>query len=169
MNGSRGVVVSALVAAIPMFAVAMTPSELHGQGARTVMMHARGAFEVQIAPMPVDAYTDATALGRMTIDKQFSGDLVGTGKGQMLTGMGGVKGSAAYSAIERVTGTLAGRQGTFVLQHTGLMARGEQSLVITIVPDSGTGALTGISGTFSIIIEGKAHSYDLAYTLPPAP
>ncbi len=132
-------------------------------------VHARGTFEVQITPLPGDAYTDAATLGRMTIDKQFSGDLVGTGKGQMLTGMGSVKGSAAYSAIERVTGTLAGKSGSFVLQHTGVMTRGAQSLVITIVPDSGTDELTGISGTLAIIIDGKKHSYDLEYTLPPAP
>ncbi len=132
-------------------------------------MHARGTFEVQITPLPADAYTDATTLGRMTIDKQFSGDLVGTGKGQMLTGMGTVKGSAAYSAIERVTGTMAGRQGSFFLQHTGVMAKGEQSLVITIVPDSGTDGFAGISGTLAIIIDGKTHSYDLEYTLPSVP
>jgi Protein of unknown function (DUF3224) len=139
------------------------------QTERSMPVHARGTFEVQITPQPVDAYTDATTLGRMTIDKQFSGDLVGTGKGQMLTGMGTVKGSAAYSAIERVTGTMAGRQGSFVLQHTGVMAKGEQSLVITIVPDSGTDGFAGISGTLAIIIEGKKHSYDLEYTLPSAP
>lgn len=129
-------------------------------------MHARGTFEVQIAPLPADAYADALMLGRMTIDKQFSGDLTGTGKGQMLTGMGTAKGSAAYSAIERVTGTLAGRSGSFLLQHTGVMHDGAQQLTITIVPTSGTGELTGISGTLSIIIEGKVHRYDLEYTLP---
>ena len=128
-------------------------------------MHARGTFDVKITPLPVDDYTDATSLGRMTIDKQFSGDLVGTGKGQMLTGMSGVKGSAAYSAIERFTGSLAGKHGTFVMQHTGIMTRGAQSLVITIVPDSGTEELAGISGTLAIIIEGKQHSYDLEYTI----
>ena len=128
-------------------------------------MHARGTFEVKITPLPVDDYTDATSLGRMTIDKQFSGDMIGTGKGQMLTGMGGVKGSAAYSAIERFSGTVAGKHGTFVMQHTGIMTRGAQSLVITIVPDSGTDELTGISGTIAIIIEGKQHSYDLEYTI----
>ena len=132
-------------------------------------MHARGTFEVQITPQPTDSFTDATTLGRMTIDKQFSGDLVGTGKGQMLTGMGTVKGSAAYSAIERVTGTMAGRRGSFVLQHTGIMAKGEQSLVITIVPDSGTEGFAGISGTLAIIIDGKQHSYDLEYSLPSVP
>jgi Protein of unknown function (DUF3224) len=141
----------------------------HSQSARTAVMMARGTFEVQIAPLPGDAYADAATLGRMTIDKQFSGDLVGAGKGQMLTGMGSVKGSAAYSAIERVTGTLSGKRGSFVLQHTGVMTRGEQSLLITVVPDSGTDDLSGISGTLRIIIEGKQHSYELEYTLPATP
>lgn len=136
---------------------------------RLVTMHARGTFEVQITPMPVDGYTDAATLGRMTIDKQFSGDLAGTGKGQMLTGMGQVKGSAAYSAIERFTGTVAGKQGTFVMQHTGVVTRGAQSLLIAIVPDSGTGELAGIGGTLAITITGKQHAYDLEYTLPASP
>ena len=130
------------------------------------MQQAHGTFEVQIAPQPTDAYTDATTLGRMTIDKQFAGDLVGTGKGQMLTGMGTVKGSAAYSAIERVTGTLGGRRGSFVLQHTGIMTGAGQSLTITIVPDSGTEELAGISGTLRIIIEGKVHKYEMDSTIP---
>lgn len=132
-------------------------------------MHARGTFEVQIAPMPVDAYTDAATLGRMTIDKQFRGDMVGTGKGQMLTGMGSAKGSAAYSAIERFTGKVAGKRGSFVMQHTGVMTRGEQSLLITIVPDSGTDELAGITGTLKIIVDGKQHSYEFEYALPVAP
>jgi hypothetical protein len=132
------------------------------------MQHARGTFEVKITPIAADAYADAATLGRMTIDKQFAGDLVATSVGQMLTGMGGVKGSAAYSAIERVTGTLAGRHGSFVLQHTGIMNRGAQSLVITVVPDSGTDDLAGITGTMAIIIEGKQHSYDFEYALPTA-
>lgn len=153
----------------PRITAILTLASLYQQTELSMTTHARGTFEVQITPLPADAYTDATTLGRMTIDKQFSGDLVGTGKGQMLTGMGTVKGSAAYSAIERVTGTLAGKRGSFVLQHTGVMAKGAQSLVITIVPDSGTDALTGISGTLAIIIDGKQHSYDLEYTLPSVP
>lgn len=132
-------------------------------------MHATGPFDVTITPMPADDFSDATTLGRMTIDKQYRGDLVGTGRGQMLTGMGAVKGSAAYSAIERVTGTLQGKRGSFVVQHTGIMNRGAQSLVITIVPDTGTEELAGITGTMLIVIDGKAHSYDLTYTLPAAP
>lgn len=129
-------------------------------------MEARGTFEVQVTPMPADEYADGATLGRMTLDKQFSGDLVGTGKGQMLTGMGTVKGSAAYSAIDRITGTVHGKAGSFVIQHTGIMTRGAPSLVITIVPDSGTGELAGIEGTLEIIVEGKRHSYVLRYTLP---
>ncbi len=148
---------------------AVAHAAFHSQSMELATMHARGTFEVQISPLPVDAYTDAATLGRMTIDKQFSGDIVGTGKGQMLTGMGTVKGSAAYSAIEKFTGTVAGKKGSFVMQHTGIVTRGVQSLVITIVPDSGTDELTGISGTLMIIIEGKQHSYDLEYTLPAAP
>ena len=131
--------------------------------------HARGTFEVQIAPMAADAYADATSMARMTIDKQFTGDIVGTGKGQMLTGMGTVAGSAAYSAIERVTGTLHGKRGSFVLQHTGIAAHGVQTLTITVVPDSGTEELIGLSGTLNITIENKIHSYDFTYTLPSAP
>jgi hypothetical protein len=128
--------------------------------------HARGTFDVQLAPMPADAYADATGMGRMTIDKQFRGDLTGTSKGQMLTGMGTVKGSAGYVAIERVTGTIGSRSGTFILQHSGSMARGAQTLAITIVPDSGTEGFAGIAGTFLLTIEGKEHRYDLQYTLP---
>jgi hypothetical protein len=129
---------------------------------------ARGPFEVQLVPQTADAHADGAVLGRMTIDKQFSGDLVASSVGQMLTGMGSVKGSAAYVAIERVTGTLAGRSGSFILQHTGVMNRGTQSLTIHVVPDSGTDELTGLSGSMKIEIEGKAHAYVFEYTLPAA-
>jgi hypothetical protein len=129
-------------------------------------LHARGTFAVQLAPQPADAYADAGTMGRMTIDKQFSGDLTGTSKGQMLTGMGSVKGSAGYVAIERVTGTIGALVGSFLLQHTGTMARGAQTLAITIVPDSGTDGFTGIAGTFHLTIDGTQHRYDLEYTLP---
>ena len=128
--------------------------------------HASGPFEVKLAPQPADGYADGAALGRMTIDKQFHGDLEATSKGQMLTGMGGVKGSAGYVAIERVTGTLAGRPGTFILQHTGVMDRGAPQLTISIVPDSGTGELEGIAGGMTIdVAAGGTHSYAFEYTL----
>ncbi|HYW30306.1 MAG TPA: DUF3224 domain-containing protein [Gemmatimonas sp.] len=129
--------------------------------------HASGTFEVQITPQPADGYADGAALGRMTIDKQFQGDLTGTSIGQMLTGMGSVKGSAGYVAIERVTGTLAGRHGTFILQHSGTMNRGVQSLVLTVVPDSATDELTGLSGSMGIKTVG-GHSYTFDYDLPAA-
>ena len=107
------------------------------------MNHASGTFEVKLVPQTDDKNGDA-ALGRMTIDKQFHGDLEGTSKGQMLTGMTDVKGSAGYVAIEKVSGTLKGRTGTFILQHTGIMNRGVPQLTITVVPDSGPANSQGI-------------------------
>jgi hypothetical protein len=129
------------------------------------MNHASGTFEVKLVPQTDDKNGDA-ALGRMTIDKQFHGDLEGTSKGRMLTGMTDVKGSAGYVAIEKVSGTLKGRSGTFILQHTGTMNRGVPHLTITVVPDSGTGQLAGITGDFKVIIADGKHSYEFEYTLP---
>jgi hypothetical protein len=130
-----------------------------------VMNHASGTFEVKLVPQADDKNGDA-ALGRMTIDKQFHGDLDGTSKGQMLTGMTDVKGSAGYVAIEKVSGTLQGRTGTFILQHTGTMNRGVPHLTITVVPDSGTGQLAGLVGNLTIKIDEGKHSYEFEYTLP---
>ena len=127
---------------------------------------AKGKFEVKLAPQPADDYADGKDLGRMTIDKHFLGDMEGSSKGQMLTGMTAVSGSAAYVAIERVNGALAGRTGTFILQHTGTMARGAQSLVVKVVPDSGTGEFAGIDGTMAIDISNGLHLYTFEYTLP---
>ena len=129
------------------------------------MTRAVGPFEVSLKPLPMDDEPGSDMLGRMSIDKQFHGDLEGTSKGQMLTGGTAIRNSAGYVAIERVTGTLKGRKGSFILQHTGIMNRGAPSLVITIVPDSGTGQLDGIRGTMAIKIEGGKHSYELNYTL----
>lgn len=154
---------------VPFRAPAMVGSGRSHIPESPMTMHARGTFEVQIAPLPADAHADGATMGRMTIDKQFTGDLVGTGKGQMLTGMGAVKGSAAYVAMERVTGSVHGRSGSFILHHTGVMQQGVQTLRISVAPDSGTGDLTGIAGTLMITIEGKVHSYDFEYTLPSAP
>jgi hypothetical protein len=130
--------------------------------------HATGTFEVQLTPQPPDGKFEDASLGRMTIDKQIHGDLEATSKGTMLTAGTEVKGSAGYVAIERVTGTLHGRTGTFVLQHTGTMNRGTFQLSITVVPDSGTGQLLGLAGKFNITIAGGKHSYDFEYTLPEA-
>ncbi|MBA2292794.1 MAG: DUF3224 domain-containing protein [Gemmatimonadales bacterium] len=127
---------------------------------------AEGSFDVTIAPI-ASHHTDDPPLARMSLDKVFHGDLDGTSRGEMLAVQSAVKGSAAYVAIERVTGTLHGRAGSFALQHSGVMNRGQPSLSVTIVPDSGTEALEGISGSLEIIIEGGRHGYVLSYTLPP--
>lgn len=135
--------------------------------AEQTMMRASGTFEVKLAPVGNDSVPEGPNLGRMSIDKTFSGDIVGVSKGEMLTAAGiAVKESAAYSAVERVTGTLGGKNGSFALQHTGVMERGKPSLVITVVPDSGTGELVGLTGKMDIIIEGKKHSYVFEYSLP---
>jgi Protein of unknown function (DUF3224) len=105
----------------------------------------------------------------MWLDKQFHGDLEATSRGQMLTAMTDVKGSAGYVAIERVSGTLRGRAGSFLLQHTGTMTRGAPSLTITVVPDSGTEELAGLSGRMNIIITDGKHSYELEYALDATP
>jgi len=133
-----------------------------------VTMHASGTFEVKLVPQGEGDTVEGTALGRMSLDKQFHGDLEGTGTGEMLTAMTAVEGSAGYVAIERVAGTLGGRSGTFVLQHRGVMTRGKQELLISVVPDSGTGGLAGLAGTMAITIEDGKHSYQLEYTLAGA-
>jgi hypothetical protein len=126
---------------------------------------ARGAFDVKLTPQPSDRQPEDPALSRMWLDKEFHGDLEATSRGQMLTAMTDVKGSAGYVAIERVSGTLRGRAGSFVLQHTGTMTRGTPSLTITVVPDSGTGELTGLSGGMTIVITDGKHSYELEYAV----
>ncbi len=131
-----------------------------------VTKHAHGPFDVELAPLAVENAGDDSARGRMSIDKQYHGELEATALGQMLTGMTAVQGSAGYVAIERVSGKLAGKAGTFLLQHTGTMNRGEPNLLITVVPDSGTGELTGLQGKMAIVIEAGKHFYDFEYTLP---
>ena len=131
--------------------------------------HAKGTFEVKITPQTPDGKFEDATMGRMTIDKQFHGDLEATSKGQMLSAMTDVKGSAGYVAMERVTGTLHGRSGSFVLQHSATMTRNVPQLSITVVPDSGTGQLVGLTGKMDILITAGKHPYDFEYTLPSAP
>jgi len=132
----------------------------------TAMSHAKGTFEVQLAPLATSDTSEGSPLGRMSIDKKFSGDLQGTSKGEMLTGGTSVKGSGVYVAVEHVTGSINGRAGSFLFRHVGVMTRGTPSLSVEVVPDSGTGQLTGITGKMNIIITDGKHSYEFDYSLP---
>jgi hypothetical protein len=130
-------------------------------------MTARGTFTVKLVPLGPASPAEKEPLGRMSIDKQFVGDLEGTSKGEMLSAGTDVKGSAGYVAMEKVTGTLQGRSGNFVLQHSGTMNRGAAQLSVAVVPDSGTGELKGIAGSLKIVIAPDGtHSYEFDYTLP---
>jgi hypothetical protein len=129
---------------------------------------ATGTFDVNLAPLAPAHAGDDAPLSRMSIDKTFHGDLEGTSRGEMLSVMTAVKGSAGYVAMEKVTGALHGREGTFAFQHSATMSRGAPQLSVTVVPDSGTGALTGITGSLQIVIENKQHSYIFDYALDGA-
>lgn len=130
-------------------------------------MTARGSFDVTMTPQSSNTH-DGITESRLSLEKRYHGQLEAQGSGTMLSTMTTVKGSAGYVAMERVAGTLHGRRGSFVLQHSGVLTRGAQSLTVTIVPDSGTGELAGISGTCGITVVGAAHSYELHYTIAPA-
>ena len=124
-----------------------------------------GTFEIKLTPQVPDENAGDANIGRMLIDKQFHGELEAASKGQMLAVGTEVKGSAGYVAMERVSGTLAGREGSFVLQHNGLMTRGEGQLTVVVVPDSGSGELVGLVGEMVIKIEDGKHFYEFEYTL----
>lgn len=127
--------------------------------------HIQGPFDVKVTPQPhVDGISDP-AVGRMSLAKQFHGELEAASLGQMIAHRTAVDGSAGYVAMERVVGTLMGRRGTFVLQHSSTMTRGVPQQSITVVPDSGTDELVGLSGSMSITIVDKKHFYDFTYTL----
>ena len=159
-----------LLVAVAMLALAATPEAAFSQG-NPVTTRATGTFDVKLTPQPsTETPAEASPLGRLTIDKQFHGDLEGTSKGEMLTaGSPTVKNSAGYVAVERVTGTLNGKKGTFALQHIGVMTRGEGKLTITVVPDSGTGELTGLSGSMTIDLSNGGHAYTFDYTIGGPP
>ena len=151
---------------VAVLALALAPAVAHLS--ENNMKHAQGTFEVKLAPQPAAPGIEAAALGRQTIDKRFHGDLDGSSLGEMLAVMDKATGSGAYVAMERVTGTLGGRQGSFVLMHTATMTRGAPAMRITVVPDSGTGALEGLDGTLLIHIDAQgAHSYTFDYSRPP--
>lgn len=128
----------------------------------TFSSEAIGTFEVKLTPME----GVETGISSMSIDKAFQGSLQGSSVGQMLAFRSSVDGSAGYVAIERVTAELADRSGSFTLQHNGIMGRGEQSLTVVVVPDSGTDRLSGIAGEMDIIVTPGRHDYKFRYTLP---
>jgi uncharacterized protein DUF3224 len=129
-------------------------------------IEASGTFEVKVQVQKTDNKdAESAKLGRMSLDKQFHGELEATSAGEMLSVGTEVAGSAGYVAMERVNGTLHGRAGSFALQHSGTMTRGEGQLSVTVVPDSGTGQLAGIAGTMTITIVAGKHFYEFRYTL----
>ena len=132
-------------------------------------MHAEGTFDVKTSPLSTDEATNGTAIGRYGLDKQFHGELEATSKGEMLGAGCPATGTAGYVAIEQVTGTLNGRTGSFALQHFGTMEDNKFDLTVKVVPGSGSGELTGISGAMQIIISNGKHTWKFDYTLPAAP
>ena len=129
-------------------------------------MNITGTFNAILNPL--DGYAkgeNGVKLGRMSIEKVWNGELKGKSKGEMLSAMTSVKGSAGYVAIEQVTGSLSGKNGSFVLQHYGIMDKGQDRLVLEVVPDSGTGELIGLTGKMDIRIEGDTHYYDFEFEL----
>jgi hypothetical protein len=156
----------------PLFLAATLTLGLHAQTPtkqrEKSMTRATGTFDVKLS-LQNDSKPEDSPIGRMLIDKQIHGDLEATSKGQMLAFTTEIKGSAGYVAMERVTGTLQGHTGSFVLQHNATMNRGVPQLSITVVPDSGTGELTGLTGKFDIQITDGKHSYTFDYTLPETP
>ena len=125
-----------------------------------------GTFEARLAPPQGDQGPEVGAIGRMSIDKEFHGELEATSSGQLLAVTTEVEGSAGYVALERVAGILQGRRGSFALQHAGTMNRGAPTLIITVVPDSGTGELIGLAGVMSIDVVDGEHTYAFEYALP---
>jgi hypothetical protein len=157
--------ISAIACVILALAASATIQGQSNPKESVTIMHAAGPFDVKVTHQEDES--GDLMLNRMTLDKQYHGDLEATGKGQMLTAGTEVKGSGAYVAIEKVTGTLKGHSGSFMLQHSGTLAQNVPQLAIAVVPDSGTGELKGLAGkmTINIAADGK-HSYDFEYTLP---
>jgi Protein of unknown function (DUF3224) len=153
------------VVAVTVFTSGTLDAAATQQKEGTMSKHVAGSFDVKVIPQKDDGISDPT-VARMALDKVYHGDLDATGLGQMLAGMGTLKDSGAYVAIERVTGTLHGKKGSFAVHHVGVMNRGVQSLVITVVPDSGTDELAGITGTMTIEIKDGTHFYTFDYVLP---
>jgi len=162
----RLIVLCSVALSVAAYAQSQPVSKQKNMNMTKKQLIAKGTFEVKVTPLPAEENIGDATIGRLALDKQFSGDIVGSGKGQML-GIGTeIKESGGYVAAERVNGSVNGKKGSFALQHSGTMQAGKFDLTIAVVPDSGTGELKGIAGTMKIIIEGGKHSYELSYTLP---
>jgi uncharacterized protein DUF3224 len=148
---------------------AQVPSKVQKEKKAILITKASGTFEVKMTPQSADEKAEGATVGKFSLDKKFQGDLEGTSKGEMLAVSTPVQGSAGYVAMEQVTGSLNGRTGTFALQHTGTMNRGTPQLSVTVVPDSGTGQLVGLSGRMDIKIADGKHFYDFEYSLAEKP
>jgi len=144
-------------------ACAQSSSLVAARSESKMMQHAKGTFEVKVIPQ--ENKTGDDTLGHLLLEKQLHGDLQGTSRGQMLSAQNAEPGSAGYVAIERVTGTLHGRSGSFVLQHVGHMGRNQMQITVSVLPDSGTGELQGLNGTLRIIVAAGKHSYEFDYSL----
>jgi hypothetical protein len=155
----------ALIAAVLLASTLFSPAPIQTNKKTAVSASANGTFDVKVTPQPA-AESDDPSFTRFTVEKQFHGDMEGTSKVQMLAAGTAIKDSGGYVALEKVTATLAGRKGTFVLQHMGSMKGGAFNLNIAVVPDSGTDQLRGISGKFSIDIKDGKHFYAFDYSLP---
>jgi uncharacterized protein DUF3224 len=169
LKTSRPKIITTIIFAIVLCTVSIGRTQTNpsttSQKAAPMSKHATGTFDVKLSIQTDDKVGDPT-VGRLSIDKVFHGDLEATSKGQMLSTVTEVKGSAGYVAIERVTGTLQGHAGSFSLQHNATMNRGVPELNVIVIPDSGTGQLVGLTGKLNIIITDGKHSYEFDYTLP---
>lgn len=152
------------VLAMALWIVPTTSYSMAEGGTMATMHHAQGTFEVKMKPEPLSEVAGKTAIARMSMDKVFHGQLEATSQGEFLAS-GSPDGSGAYVAMERVTGTLDGKQGSFVLQQAGTMLDKVPTMSVTVAPGSGTGDLAGLKGSMKIVIEQGKHTYDLEYEL----
>lgn len=152
--------------AIALLLIAQSPSPRPEPKPPLMPVRVGGTFEVKMVEQkPDNDVAKEASVGRFSLEKRYSGPLEGVGKGEMLGVEGDPKTSAGYVAIERFTGTLSGRKGSFVLQHLGTLDRGKPSLYVYVVPDSGTGELKGLAGWMNIVVQGRQHTYEFNYTL----
>jgi len=163
----HAIILALASAGIAFVAGAPTQPPAHpNPGALAMSQHAKGPFDVKVPPLPPDAGIGHASISRLNLFKQLHGDLQGQVHGQMLAQGNPNGGAAGYVAMDFVEARLAGREGTFAMQHIGSMGAGPMRMDINIVPGSGTGDFAGIEGRFNITIVDKQHHYDLEYTLP---